>query len=95
MVQSIQSHLSQIARYNITNKGTNNSAPFDTSKKLEITFGITFENWSNRFIISSKLKRSKSLTSKIQCKGNFFILVDWIKVITSQIGLPIIHNNSH
>ncbi len=44
MVQSIQSHQSQIRGYDITNKGSNQSGNADTSKKLENPFGITFEN---------------------------------------------------
>ena len=44
VVQSIQSHLSQISCYNITNRGPNKFANADTSKKIEITFGIVIEN---------------------------------------------------
>ena len=44
VVQSIQSHLSKISRCNITNKGSNKFAYADTSKRLEIVFGIMFEN---------------------------------------------------
>ena len=95
MVQSIWSHLWYIQRYDTTNRGTDNSALLDTSKKLGIAFGIVFENWSNGFVISSKLKHSNSLTSKMQCKRNFLILVKWVKIITSRTGLPRIMNNLH
>ena len=44
MVQSIQSHVSQISRYEMMNRGTNQYAFLDTSKKLQIAFGIAFEN---------------------------------------------------
>ena len=44
VVQSIQSHLSHISSYNITNRGTDQSALTDTSKRLEIAFGIMFAN---------------------------------------------------
>ena len=43
-VQSIQSHQSRMLSYDITNRGTDQSANADTSKTLEIVFRIVFEN---------------------------------------------------
>ena len=51
-VQSISLDQSQIKRYDVTNRATNQSANTDTSKKIEIPFGIAFENYSNGFVIS-------------------------------------------
>ena len=44
VVLSIQSHRSQILSYDITKKGSNKFALLDTSIKLQVAFGITFEN---------------------------------------------------
>ena len=44
VVQSIQSMKSCISSYDITNRGTKQFAFADTSKKIEIAFGIAFEN---------------------------------------------------
>ena len=51
-VQSIHLYQSRIRSYNATNRATNQSAHTDTSKKLEILFGIAFEKCSNGFVIS-------------------------------------------
>ena len=76
VVQSIWSRQSLITINNIPNRGTDQFALLDTIKKLEIAFGIAFENWSNGFMISSNLKHNMFLTSKMQCKRNFNILVN-------------------
>ena len=64
-----------------------------TSETLKIANGIAFENWSNGFVISSNLEHRKSLTPKIWCKRNFFIWVNWSRVIVCQTRLPEILNN--
>ena len=87
-VQSIWLDQSWIRRYDIPNKGSNKSANTDTSKKLEIPFGIAFENWSNGFVKSWNLKHNKFLMSTIQYNRNFYISVNWSEVITRQIGVP-------
>ena len=51
-VQSIHLDQSRVMSYNATNRATNQSANTDTSKKLEIPFGIAFENCSNGFVKS-------------------------------------------
>ena len=95
MVQSIWFHLSRIPSYDVPNKGINQFAFLDTSKTLQIAFWITFKNWSYRFLISSKLKHNKSLISRIQFKKNYLILVNCVKVITSQTWPPRIMDNLH
>ena len=89
-VQSIWLHQSRIRNYDVSNRGTKQSANVDTNKKMEIVFGIRFKNWTKGFVISWNLKHKKSLTSKMQHKRNFKILVNWVKVITHQTWLPII-----
>lgn len=44
VVQFIQPHQSWIKIYSIMNRGSKKSTNTDTSKKLQITFGIVFEN---------------------------------------------------
>ena len=60
---------------------------------FKIANGNTFENWSNGFVISSNLEHIKSLAPRIWCKRNFFIWVNWSKVMACQTGLPEIMNN--
>ena len=94
LIPSIWSNLSWILIYEIPNKGTNKSMLWH-SKTLQIAFGIAFENWSNGFVIGSKLKHSKYLTSRMQHRRNFFISFNWVKIITGHTGPPRIQNNSH
>ena len=51
-VQSIQLDQSRISSYDVPNRAINRYANTDTSKKIEIPFGITLENWSNGFVMS-------------------------------------------
>ena len=52
VVQSIWLGQSQVRRYDATKRATHQSALSDTSEKLEIPFGIAFENYSNGFVKS-------------------------------------------
>ena len=49
-IQSIQSRKSWISSYDIMNRGPKKSTNAHTSKKIEIAFGIMFENISNKFV---------------------------------------------
>ena len=51
-VQSIHLNLSYIWSYDVSNRGSNQSALSDTSKKFEIPFRIAFKNCSKGFIKS-------------------------------------------
>ena len=88
MVQFIWIEKSWISSYDVPNKGSKQSANNDTNKKIEIPFGIAFENWSNKFVKSWNLKHNKSLTSTIQCNMNFNISINWFKIIMHQTGPP-------
>ena len=66
-VQSIWLDQSWIRSNDVSNRATDQFAINDTSKKIEIPFGIAFENWSNGLVKCWNLKHNKSLMIKIQC----------------------------
>ena len=86
--QTIWSYQSRAQRYDISNKASDWSAVLTTSETLEFANGITFENWSKRFLISSNIEHRNYMTPRKLYKINFIIWVNWSKFIVCQTGLP-------